>query len=121
MTNLVNSLPTRTASDPGNFNVLNNTNENNVITAEQLAIARGKYWNPKKWNGSDWVDLTVSTRGDVNGDGSVDISDATTLINYLLYGDSTGVDLAAANVNNDTGIDISDATTLINYLLYGSW
>ena len=121
MTNLVNSLPTRTASDPGNFHVLNNTNENNVITAEQLAIARGKYWNPKKWNGSDWVDLTVSTRGDVNGDGSVDISDATTLINYLLYGDSTGVDLAAANVNNDTGVDISDATTLINYLLYGSW
>ena len=121
MTNLVNSLPTRTASDPGNFHVLNNTNENNVITAEQLAIARGKYWNPKKWNGSDWVDLTVSTRGDVNGDGSVDISDATTLINYLLYGDSTGVDLVAANVNNDTGVDISDATTLINYLLYGSW
>ena len=59
--------------------------------------------------------------GDVNDDGAVDISDATTLINYLLYGDATGVNLEGANCNPDGNIDISDATTLINYLLYGSW
>ena len=59
--------------------------------------------------------------GDVNDDGAVDISDATTLINYLLYGDATGVNLEGADCNPDGNIDISDATTLINYLLYGSW
>ena len=64
MTNLVNSLPTRTASDPGTFRVLSNANENNVITAAQIAVARSKYWNPKMWNGSTWVDLlTVNNSG----------------------------------------------------------
>ena len=121
MTNLVNSLPTRTASNPGNFHVLNNTNENNVITAEQLTIARGKYWNPKKWNGSDWVDLTVSTRGDVNGDGSVNISDVTALIDYVLSGNASGIDLGAADVNQDGSINISDVTALIDHVLTGSW
>jgi Leucine-rich repeat (LRR) protein len=123
MTNLVNSLPTRTASDPGNFNVLNNTNENNVITAAQLAIARGKYWNPKKWNGSDWVDLTVSTRGDVNGDGTIDINDVTRLIDVVL-GKSVTYDAVAADCNTATGngsVDINDVTALINYVLSGSW
>lgn len=123
MTNLVNSLPTRTASDPGNFHVLNNTNENNVITAAQLAIARGKYWNPKKWNGSDWVDLTVSTRGDVTGDGTIDINDVTRLIDVVL-GKSVTYDAVAADCNTATGngsVDINDVTALINYVLSGSW
>ncbi|MBQ3731382.1 MAG: leucine-rich repeat protein [Muribaculaceae bacterium] len=60
-------------------------------------------------------------RGDVNNDGNVDISDATALINYLLSGNSSGLNLDAANVNNDSGVDITDATALINYLLYGAW
>ena len=58
--------------------------------------------------------------GDVNNDNSVDITDATALINYLLYGDSSDINLEAANVNNDSGVDITDATALINYLLYGT-
>ncbi|MBQ7205828.1 MAG: hypothetical protein IJS04_08325 [Muribaculaceae bacterium] len=60
-------------------------------------------------------------KGDVNNDNKVDISDATALINYLLLGDDTGINLEAANVNDDAVVDISDATTLINYLLYGTW
>ncbi len=60
-------------------------------------------------------------KGDVNNDNKVDISDATALINYLLLGDATDINLDAANVNGDAVVDISDATTLINYLLYGTW
>ena len=60
-------------------------------------------------------------RGDVNGDGGVDISDATTLINYLLSGNSSGLNLENANCDQQGGVDISDATTLINYLLNGNW
>lgn len=58
--------------------------------------------------------------GDVNGDGNVNISDVTTLINYLLNGDPTGVNLQAADVNLDGSINISDVTSLINMLLNGS-
>jgi len=60
-------------------------------------------------------------RGDVNGDQKVDIADATALINYLLYGDATNLNLENANCNLLEGVDIADATTLINYLLYGTW
>jgi hypothetical protein len=57
--------------------------------------------------------------GDVNGDGNVNISDVTTLINYLLSG--TGdVNVKAADVNEDGSVNISDVTTLINLLLKGS-
>ena len=57
--------------------------------------------------------------GDVNCDGAVDISDATTLINLLLYGGSNA-DFRNTDVNQDEATDISDATTLINMLLYGT-
>ena len=60
-------------------------------------------------------------RGDVNGDNEIDISDATALINYLLYGDATDINLENANCDLQGGVDISDATILINFLLYGTW
>ena len=121
MTNLVNSLPTRTASDPGTFRVLNNANENNVITANQVDVARSKFWNPQMWNGNAWVDITASTRGDVDGDGNVGVADVTALIDYLLTGSATGVDLQAANVDGDSTVSVADVTALIDYLLSGTW
>ena len=63
----------------------------------------------------------ASQRGDVNGNGDIDISDVTALINYVLTGNATGLDLAAANVNGDSGIDISDVTALIGFVLTGTW
>ena len=57
--------------------------------------------------------------GDVNGDGLVNISDATMLINYLLNG--TGViDERAADMNGDGVVNITDATLLISMLLNSS-
>ena len=61
------------------------------------------------------------TRGDVDMDGFVRISDVTALINYLLTNDPTGIDLNAADTDQDTFVKISDVTTLINYLLSGNW
>ena len=58
-------------------------------------------------------------RGDVNGDGSVNISDVTALIDLLL-GDGT-INNPAADCNNDTNVTISDVTALIDYLLGGTW
>ena len=66
--------------------------------------------------------VTVYTElGDVNADGYVNISDVTALINYLLSGDSSSVNVAKADTNKDGKISIVDVTTLINYLLSGSW
>ena len=61
------------------------------------------------------------TRGDVDGDGHVKISDVTALINYLLSGDASAVNLDAADCDLDGNIKIGDVTALINYLLSGSW
>lgn len=58
--------------------------------------------------------------GDINGDGLVDISDATGFINYLLTGyTSSSFHIENADLNADGKIDISDVTMLINWLLGG--
>ena len=123
MTTLINSLPTRSSSNPGVLGAINvSGDENNVFTATHFAAAQAKYWKPKKWNGSSWVDITFGgAKGDVNGDGLVNISDATALVNYLLKGNSTGINLGNSDCNNDGQVNISDATVLINYLLQGHW
>ncbi len=57
--------------------------------------------------------------GDVNGDGIVNISDVTALINYLLGSQATSINTDAADINNSDSINISDVTSLINLLLKG--
>ena len=60
-------------------------------------------------------------RGDVDNNNDVTIADVTALIDYLLSGDATGVNLANANCNLDEEVSIGDVTALIDYLLSGSW
>ena len=60
-------------------------------------------------------------RGDVDNSGDVKIGDVTALINYLLSGDATGVNLQGADCDNSGDVKIGDVTALINYLLSGSW
>ena len=55
--------------------------------------------------------------GDVNNDGKVSIEDVTALINYLLSGNASAINLAAADANIDGKCNIEDVTTLINILL----
>jgi hypothetical protein len=62
-----------------------------------------------------------SQRGDVNKDGAVNIADVTALIDYLLGGDPSLVDLTAADCMVDGAINIADVTALIDYLLNGNW
>ena len=58
-------------------------------------------------------------RGDVNGDGNVDINDVTALIDLLLGGGT--ISNTAADCNQDGSVNISDVTALIDRLLIGAW
>ena len=58
--------------------------------------------------------------GDVDMDGSVNIADVTALIDYLLNGNGSSINVAAADINNDGEVNISDVTTLIDKLLTGN-
>lgn len=63
----------------------------------------------------------TAIRGDVNGDQTVDIDDVTALISYVLNGDSSSINMEAADSYPDGRIDIDDVTALISFVLNGSW
>ena len=58
--------------------------------------------------------------GDVDGDGFVKINDVTALIDYLLSGVASSIDMGNADVNFDGNVNIADVTALIDYLLSGN-
>lgn len=58
-------------------------------------------------------------RGDVNGDGFVDIADVTILISYVLSGNANSINLENADANNDGDVNIADVTKLIGAVLSG--
>ncbi len=62
-----------------------------------------------------YVDRWSNITGDINGDGEVNVSDVTALINKIL-GSSTYSD-AVCDINGDGEINVSDVTALINMIL----
>ncbi|HIA28216.1 MAG TPA: hypothetical protein EYN79_08925 [Planctomycetes bacterium] len=57
-------------------------------------------------------------RGDSNGDGSINLADAISVLGYLFSGQALGC-LASVDVNDSGGADISDAIALLDYLFGG--
>lgn len=68
-----------------------------------------------------WTEPVTVVPGDVDNNGSINISDVTALIDYLLAGTTTGISLDNADCDNNGNINISDVTELIDYLLSGHW
>ena len=62
-----------------------------------------------------YIDRWNKATGDINGDGEVNVSDVTALINKIL-GSSTYSD-AVCDINGDGEINVSDVTALINMIL----
>lgn len=58
--------------------------------------------------------VTTGTKGDVDGDGKVDVSDVNKLVNIILGKESAN---AAANVDGIGAVDVNDINMLINILL----
>ena len=71
-------------------------------------------------NGKTLRPYSPALRGDVNGDGDVDINDVTALIDYLLGVDVADFNPDGADVDQDDEININDVTALIDHLL-GLW
>lgn len=67
------------------------------------------------------VTATNNLRGDVNNDGDVAIDDITSLIDYLLTGNSSSINLSNADCDQDGNVNIGDVTALIDRLLTGHW
>jgi len=62
---------------------------------------------------------TSFIRGDVNGDGGIDFSDAVTTLDYLFTGGTIPCD-NAADSNDDGTLNIADAIALLSYLFSGA-
>ena len=121
MTALINNLPDRSTTTAGTLRVLYDSGEQNVFNASHVAVANDKNWIPYQHDASGWTVIVGFLAGDVNGDNSVNITDVTALINYLLSHNPTGINTQVADCNHDNNINISDVTVLINYLLSGNW
>jgi len=59
---------------------------------------------------------STGLRGDVNGDGSVDVADVNIVINIMLGKDSAD-NYPNANIDGQGGIDVSDVNMVINIML----
>jgi len=60
-----------------------------------------------------------SVCGDINGNGQIDILDATFLINFLYRGGQTPPDLRTADVDGSGSLNILDISYLVNWLYNG--
>lgn len=58
-------------------------------------------------------------RGEVNGDGRVDIGDAIALIGFLFVGGSAPTPPEAGDVNDDDSTDLADSVYLLDFLFRG--
>ncbi|MBQ1610653.1 MAG: leucine-rich repeat protein [Muribaculaceae bacterium] len=61
------------------------------------------------------VTVGSAQQGDVNGDGKVNVSDVSALINMIMG--ITAMDQSAADVNGDGRVNVSDVSALINIIL----
>lgn len=68
---------------------------------------------------SDTTGLELLQRGDANNDGTVDISDITTVNNWLFLGGTVPPCLNQADANNDGAIDVTDSVFLSGWLFGG--
>lgn len=112
---LVNSLCTIPSNKTGEFKVLGEDSEGNAITPDQVTVARNKRWLPMKKQNGNWVEITTSIPGDVNGDGDVNALDITILYNWLLNGTADG--LVNGDQDGDGTITSVDVTMVYNVLL----
>jgi hypothetical protein len=76
------------------------------LAASSVTLARAFTYEP----------ADVFLRGDPNGDGKVDISDAVAVLAYLFLGGGMPGCLKSADANDTGLVDLSDAVSVLNFL-----
>ncbi len=103
MSRFVGDLPTiPTSEEAGRLLVLSSDDEGNVFTNSHKADASAKRWNALMSDGSP---ISSGKRGDINGDGNVDVNDVNIVIN---------ITLGKTQAGNYPGTDVN---TVINIVL----
>ena len=116
MTSIYNYInhPTDVSLSPGVFNGVDKSNC-------ALHVVKGRldeYSQANQWK--DFLNIIddldgPQEPGDTNGDGRVNVSDVTVLINMILGIVETDEQLA--DINGDGKVNVSDVTALINIIL----
>lgn len=91
------------------------------MTVQQVQDSRAKGWWPKRLTTtgrlSDYEGESDLAIGDVNGDGSVDVSDVNIVINIMLGKAQASTYPGNADCNGDNNVDVSDVNIIINIML----
>ena len=89
--------------------------EGNKLSNQNISDARAKRWIPKQYKNGSWEEIPIRAKGDVNGDGKVNVSDVTALINMILG--TIPKDTDYGDINGDGNVNVSDVTALVNIIL----
>jgi len=76
----------------------------------------GEYTDGTSFEFEGYFVLIGHTPGDLNADGSVDISDVVEFVSFMFNGGSTPRDMIAADVTQNDSVDIADLTGLIDMI-----
>ena len=113
MTNLVNSLPTRSTSNYGELLVCADyVSTDNIITSAQVKIATGKGWKVMKFD-SEVNAVDYAGLGDVNGDNKIDQTDLDTIVKIIMGQVNLGF---AGDLNMDGKTDAADIVLMVRIL-----
>ena len=67
----------------------------------------------------DECERALFHRGDPNGDGNLNVSDAVFVLVFLFRGGPSPACVEAGDVNNDGSIDLADPVSILNFLFRG--
>lgn len=89
-------------------------NKSNASTSS--SALEGLYKDGACTNAETAISFTAKrvSKGDVNGDGTIDVTDVTALVNTIL---GTSRKTNVSDVNSDNNVDVSDVTELVNIIL----
>lgn len=80
-----------------------------------VGLSTSTSWGAK----AGYVHTTQVDRGDVNGDGIINVGDVVFLVNYLYRSGEEPVPLEAGDITCDGIVNVGDVVYLVNYLYKG--
>ncbi len=65
------------------------------------------------------VNAQSTLKGDVNGDGEVNVTDVTMIVEHVMGQHNSNFIVANADINSDGGITVTDVAEAVNTILAG--